>query len=57
MDKKGAVEGKLLEYIMIAVVCVIIVIAVLEFFTPYKITRIISNFMNYTLGMNFNNYG
>ncbi len=57
MDKKGAVEGKLLEYIMVAVVCVIIVIAVLEFFTPYKITNIITNFMKYTLGMNFSNYG
>ncbi len=56
MDRKGAIEGRVLVYIIIIIVGIILVIVFLELFTPYKISSWIDSLISAGGSYNGGNY-
>ncbi len=56
MDSKASVEGALLMYILLAIAGIIIVIIILQIFTPYKISGLINVFMNSSASIHYIKY-
>lgn len=57
MDSKASVEGGILIYILLAIAGIIIIIIVLQLFTPYKFTNLINIFINSSGSINYKQYG
>jgi len=57
MDNKGSVEGGIIIYILLVIAGIVIIIVLLELFTPYKITNLINIFINSSSNINYKQYG